>query len=112
MGLVRFCIPELGLSIWSDDDVIFQVFFHVIPYKFENDFETGKYTSQLPLNASIGDRRSDVHTKIGAPETSRRIDTSNVSESYYLGTFDFVFWYELPSESITEVRVGRLSNTP
>ena len=111
-ALVKFFIPELGLSVWTDYDVVFQVCFYVVPNKFENDFETGTYTSQLPLKASVGDRRSDVHTKIGTPDASRRIDNSNINESYYLGTVDFVFWYELPSESITEVRVGLLSQSP
>jgi hypothetical protein len=111
-GLVRFCITDLGLSIWSDHNEIFQVFFHVVPFELENDLSSGKYTSQLPLNVSLGDRRSDVHTKVGVPELSLLIDSSNISETYNLGTVNFVFWYELPNEIITEVRVGRLSITP
>jgi len=95
---------ELGLSLFSIDKIVLIASFHVIPDNNENG-KTHPYTQDLPFGVSVNDDRTVVRAKLGQPLQSNHIGDADISESYELDGWQPVFWYSLPKEAISEVRV-------
>lgn len=94
---------DLGLSLYSIDQQIVQVQFHVKPINISSG-TTSAYDDALPLGISVLDRRLDVQRKLGVPVESSHVN-SFAADSYRSSSLHIICWYDPQTGHISELRV-------
>lgn len=108
--LALHTFPSHGLVLTSFENRLFLAHFTLERKTFKN-VKYNQYTSPLPFDLGKIAKRSDVHALLGVPHKEADTPSPNCqSEQYTLGPWTLVFWYSMPTEKLTEMRVANRSN--